>query len=63
MNKNAPEALMVFEHIENKIKSHRTKLESEATPIEELPLYRAKLSALSILKKELEEKFNAGSRQ
>lgn len=61
MNKNAPEAIVTFELISNKISSYRLKLEAEATPIEELPLFRAKLAALTILKKELEEKINAGA--
>lgn len=61
MNKNAPEAVAALALIDNKIALNRTKLESENTPIDELPQHRAKLAALTILKKEYEEKFNAGA--
>lgn len=61
MNKNSPEALATIELIDSKISVNRIKLESESTPIDQLPLYRAKLFALTTLRKELEEKFNAGA--
>lgn len=50
MNRSAPEWLYWERMVDERIDTHRRRLESESTPAEELALERAKLRALITLK-------------
>lgn len=55
LNRRAAEADWFFDRLDAKIAEYRTKLESEQTAIDQLPQWRAKLRAMTILKNEAEE--------
>lgn len=58
LNRHSNEVREIIALIDTKIASYRGQLESEMTDITELPKHRAKLAAMSTLKKDIEEMCN-----
>ena len=55
LNRNSAEWSFLMRLVDDRIAKHRTALESDSTPVDELALERAKLRSIITLKKMAEE--------
>ncbi len=55
LNRNSAEWSFLMRLMDDRIAKHRTALESDSTPVDELALERAKLRSIITLKKMAEE--------